>query len=290
MSNEGLMQKTQQSNLLSSILEKHESSLLDEWIKAQMSSSSSRSEHISESALRQPCKEFLGALQRGIQSDSWSLQSPSWADVRSFLGDLSRTRALQGFSPVETATFVFSFKQALFSRLRKEVKEIDTLGEQVWLATELLDQLGLYTTEIYQRSREEVIRRQQQEMMELSTPVIRIWEGVLAIPLIGTLDSSRTQMIMENLLQTIVETNSKIAILDITGVPTVDTQTAQHLIKTVSAARLMGAECIISGIRPQIAQTIVHLGIEITDVSTKASMADAVLMALSRQGWQITRR
>jgi rsbT co-antagonist protein RsbR len=203
---------------------------------------------------------------------------------------LSRARALQGFSPAETATFVFSFKKPLFEKLRSESRNAEELAEQMWLATELLDQLGLYTTEVFQRSREDVIRRQQQEMMELSTPVIRLWEGVLAIPLIGTLDSSRTQMIMENLLQMIVDTNSKVAILDITGVPTVDTQTAQHLIKTVSAARLMGAECIISGIRPQIAQTIVHLGIEIADVGTKASMADAVQLALSRQGWEIRRR
>lgn len=284
------MQKSQERNKFVTILEKHNGALLDAWIKHQATSSKNRVEYLSEAALRQPCKEFLTGLVRAAQSDSWNIQSSEWTDVRSFLADLSRARALQGFSPTETASFVFSFKQPFFTLLREEIKDSGELGEQIWLATELLDQLGLFTTEFYQRSREEVIRRQQQEMMELSTPVIRVWEGILAIPLIGTLDSSRTQMIMENLLQTIVDTNSKIAILDITGVPTVDTQTAQHLIKTVAAARLMGAECIISGIRPQIAQTIVHLGIEITDVSTKASMADAVQMALNLQGWQIARK
>jgi rsbT co-antagonist protein RsbR len=285
------MQKTSQTtSSLANILKKYEADLLEEWIKSQVNVTSPRAEYLSETALRQPCREFLNAVQRATQQDNWSLQSPAWADVRSFLGELSRARALQGFSPAETATFVFSFKKPLFEKLRSESRNAEELAEQMWLATELLDQLGLYTTEVFQRSREDVIRRQQQEMMELSTPVIRLWEGVLAIPLIGTLDSSRTQMIMENLLQMIVDTNSKVAILDITGVPTVDTQTAQHLIKTVSAARLMGAECIISGIRPQIAQTIVHLGIEIADVGTKASMADAVQLALSRQGWEIRRR
>lgn len=283
------MQKTSQSSKLASIIEKNEPTLLEDWIKNQLSSTTQRAD-ANESTLRQPSKEFLTALQKAVHSENWNLSSGAWVDVRSFLNDFSRNRALQGYSPIETATFVFSFKKPLFDHLRAETKNAEELAEQIWAATELLDSLGLFTTEAYQRSREDVIRRQQQEMMELSTPVIRVWDGVLAIPLIGTLDSSRTQLIMENLLQTIVETNSKIAILDITGVPTVDTQTAQHLIKTVSAAKLMGAECIISGIRPQIAQTIVHLGIEITDVSTKASMADAVIMALARQGWEITKR
>jgi rsbT co-antagonist protein RsbR len=197
---------------------------------------------------------------------------------------------VQGFSPSETASFVFSLKKPLFDRLRREFsKDADALAELTWTATQLLDNLGLYTTEVYQKSREEVIARQQQEMLELSTPVVKLWEGILALPMIGTLDSARTQIVMESLLQRIVETGSSIAIIDITGVPTVDTLTAQHLLKTVTAARLMGAECIISGIRPQIAQTIVHLGVDLGDVTTKASLADAFAIALERTGRAVRR-
>ena len=170
----------------------------------------------------------------------------------------------QGSTPSETATFVFSLKQPLFARLRRELgRDAEALADEIWRATQLLDKLGLYTTEVYQKSREEVIHRQQQEMLELSTPVVKLWDGILALPLIGTLDSARTQVVMESLLQRIVETGAAIAIIDITGVPTVDTLVAQHLLKTVAAARLMGADCIISGIRPQIAQTIVHLGVDL---------------------------
>jgi rsbT co-antagonist protein RsbR len=163
------------------------------------------------------------------------------------------------------------------------------IAEVTWLMSELIDQLGLYTTETFMRVREEVIARQQEEMMELSTPVVKLWEGVLALPMIGTLDSNRTQVVMENLLQRIVDTGAEIAILDITGVPTVDTLVAQHLLKTVAAARLMGADCIISGIRPQIAQTIVHLGVDLSTVITKATLADAFALALRRSGMVISR-
>nr|MDQ2668661.1 STAS domain-containing protein [Gemmatimonadota bacterium] len=206
-----------------------------------------------------------------------------------FLADLSRTRARQGFSPSETASFVFALKRPLFAMLRTEFSDdAAQLGEEIWHATELLDQLGLLTMEEYQRGREEVIHRQQQEMLELSTPVVTLWDGVLALPMIGTLDSARTQIVMETLLQRIVETGAAIAIIDITGVPTVDTMTAQHLLKTVTATRLMGAECIISGIRPQIAQTIVHLGVDLGDVTTKATLADAFRVALSRTGRMVS--
>jgi rsbT co-antagonist protein RsbR len=209
--------------------------------------------------------------------------------MRELLSDLSRTRARQGFSPIETATFVFSLKQSLFERLRAAIgKDADALADEVWRTTTLLDKLGLYTTEAYQKSREELIARQQQEVMELSTPVVELWKGVLALPLIGTLDSARTQVVMESLLTRIVETGAAIAILDITGVPTVDTLVAQHLLKTVAAARLMGAECIISGIRPQIAQTIVHLGVDLQSVITKATLADAFAIALERVGLTVT--
>ena len=187
--------------------------------------------------------------------------------------------------------FVFSLKQPLFDRFRQEVgKDSDALASELWTTTLLVDRLGLYTTESYQKAREEVIARQQQELLELSTPVVQLWDGVLALPLIGTLDSARTQVVMESLLQRIVETGATIAIIDITGVPTVDTLVAQHLLKTVSAARLMGADCIISGIRPQIAQTIVHLGVDLGDVTTKASLQSALAIALNRLGLTIVPR
>jgi rsbT co-antagonist protein RsbR len=203
--------------------------------------------------------------------------------VREFLGGLSRARAQEGASPSETAMFVFSLKRPLFAALRRELGgDADRLAEELWAATELVDRLGLLTTEAYQRGREEVIARQQQDMLELSTPVVKLWDGILALPMIGTLDSARTQVVMETLLQRIVETGAEVAIIDITGVPTVDTLTAQHLLKTVTAARLMGADCIISGIRPQIAQTIVHLGVDLADVTTKATLADAFRTALAR--------
>jgi rsbT co-antagonist protein RsbR len=241
--------------------------------------------------LREQSRQFLRLFSEGLRREDASLDpsSKSWYGVRSLLDEVSRSRAQAGFSASETATFVFSLKQPLFEKLR-EMHGHDgaALGEEIWRASVLLDQLGLYTTEVHQRSREEVIGRQQQEMLELSTPVVQLWEGIVALPLIGTLDSARTQVVMESLLQTIVDTRAGIAIIDITGVPTVDTLVAQHLLKTVAAARLMGAECLISGIRPQIAQTIVHLGVDLNEVVTKASLADALGVALERLGLAIT--
>jgi rsbT co-antagonist protein RsbR len=212
----------------------------------------------------------------------------SWEGVRGQLEELSRSRVTDGYSPSETATFVFSLKQPLFDVLR-EVSSGEELAERLWDASTVIDRLGLVTVEAYQRTREEVIRRQQEELLELSTPVIKLWEGALAVPLIGTLDSARTQVVMENLLERIVQTDATIAIIDITGVPTVDKLVAQHLLKTVAAARLMGAECIISGIRPQIAQTIVHLGLDLSEVTTKATLAGAFLVALDRLGHEVVR-
>jgi rsbT co-antagonist protein RsbR len=211
---------------------------------------------------------------------------PEWSRMRDLLREISRDRAEKGFTPTETATFVLSFKQALFERLRKEFsKDGEALAEETWRATDLLDRLALHTTEVFLKSREEIIRRQQQELLELSTPVVSLWEGVLALPLIGTLDSARTQVVMQNLLEAIVSHGAAIAIIDITGVPTVDTLVAQHLLKTVGAARLMGADCIISGIRPQIAQTIIHLGVDLAGVITKATLADAFQLALKKLGY-----
>ncbi len=273
------------------IVKKSEQDLLKDWIQEQTASTSRQKLLIKEDELRQQCRDFLNLLSQAIQSDGMGdLTSPAWAPVREMLGNVSRSRTQLGFTPSETATFVFSLKKPLFTRLRRDVKNVEALADETWTITELLDKLGLYTTEMIQKAREDVIARQQQEMMELSTPVVKLWEGVLALPLIGTLDSARTQVVMEALLQRIVETGAGVAIIDITGVPTVDTLVAQHLIKTVTAARLMGAECIISGIRPQIAQTIVHLGVALGNVTTKANLADAFLVALSRTGFGISRR
>ena len=267
------------------ILKTYEAELLDEWIREQMAAFRSGT-RIKESELRGQSTEFLNLLQQATQTGNVTdIQSPAYGRVRDLLGDLSRSRGIQGFSPSETATFVFSLKRPLFSRIRRELAgDADGLADVTWGATELLDKLGLFTTEIYQKSREEVIARQQDELLELSTPVVKLWDGILALPMIGTLDSARTQVVMESLLQRIVETEAEVAIIDITGVPTVDTLTAQHLLKTVTAARLMGADCIISGIRPQIAQTIVHLGVDLANVTTKATLADALRRALEMTG------
>lgn len=276
---------------LPEVLANHEADLLADWIKEQASGSPRRTGVIKESELRDQSGEFLGLLKAAVEGgEVGDTRGPLWAPVREMLANLSRSRGLQGFSPSETATFVFSLKKPLFARLRRVLaKDPEALAESTLAATELLDGLGLYTTEVHQKAREEIILRQQQEMLELSTPVVTLWEGILALPMIGTLDSARTQVVMESLLQKIVETGSSIAIIDITGVPTVDTLTAQHLLKTVTAARLMGAECIISGIRPQIAQTIVHLGVDLGDVTTKASLADAFAIALERTGRGVRR-
>lgn len=246
---------------------------------------------IKEAELREQCGDFLRALQEAVQSGNLTnISNETWSTTRELLSEVSRSRTVQGFSPSEIASFVFSLKQPLFARLRRELgKDPELLASETSAVNLLLDKLGLYTTEVYQKAREEVIVRQQQEMMELSTPVVKMWDGILALPLIGTLDSARTQVVMESLLQAIVQTGAEVAIIDITGVPTVDTLVAQHLIKTVTAARLMGTDCIISGIRPQIAQTIVHLGVDLSGVTTKASLADALSLALKRSGFVITR-
>jgi rsbT co-antagonist protein RsbR len=257
--------------------------LLADWVKTQLDATTLRSDLMKESELRDQSRELLSLLQAAVESGSTQTDGPSWAPVRDFLARVSRSRALQGFSPGETATFVLSLKQPLFARLRGEFGgDAGGFADEIWIATDLVDKLGLFTLEAFVKSREELIQRQQREMMELSTPVVQLWENILALPLIGTLDSERTQVVMESLLQKIVDTGALIAIIDITGVPTVDTLVAQHLLKTVAAARLMGADCIISGIRPQIAQTIVHLGVNLSDVTTKASLADAFSIALKR--------
>ncbi|HWI39149.1 MAG TPA: STAS domain-containing protein [Burkholderiales bacterium] len=277
------------SSRIAGVIHTHEKDLLVEWVKAQLAASTLRGDLLKEADLREQSRTFLSGMQAATQkAGSEDVDGPAWADVKSQLNELSRVRALAGFSPSETATFVFSLKQPLFSRLSKELKsDPEALAAELWSATVLLDKLGLYTTEIYQKSRESVIERQQTELLELSTPVVELWDDIVALPLVGTLDSNRTQIVMETLLQKIVQTSASIAIIDITGVPTVDTLVAQHLLKTVAATRLMGADCIISGIRPQIAQTIVHLGVNLGEVTTKATLADAFLVALKRTGSSI---
>jgi rsbT co-antagonist protein RsbR len=267
------------------ILREDEQQILAEWMR-DMSSAEKRSDLINADELRQQCDRFLRLFQQATQSGQLvDITGEPYALVRDFLSELSESRARHGFTPSETARFVFSLKKPVFARLGvRESGNADGLVAEVQTASELIDKLGLFTTEVSQKSREAIISRHQQEMLELSTPVVKLWDGILALPLIGTLDSARTQVVMETLLQRVVDTGSAVAIIDITGVPTVDTLVAQHLMKTVTAARLMGADCIISGIRPQIAQTIVHLGVGLGDITTKATLADAFLVALERTG------
>jgi rsbT co-antagonist protein RsbR len=281
----------QTQNTLAAIITKHEGKLIAEWVKEQSSIPSRGGALPNSSELNGECAEFIKTLLRSIEKDAGgTINSSAWSDVREMLSNLSRARTIRGCTPSETASFVFSLKKPLFLFLRDESKgDGKTLADEIWSTNKLLDELGLYTVEVYQKTREEIISRQQAEMLELSTPVVKLWDGILGLPMIGTLDSARTQVVMETLLQKIVETESALAIIDITGVPTVDTLTAQHLLKTVTAARLMGAECIISGIRPQIAQTIVHLGVDLGDVITKASLADALSLALEKTGRTVVR-
>lgn len=271
-------------NELVSTLNSNQELIVNEWVKEQLSTNSVRKDIVSEKELKNQSIHFYQSLSRALEnSTTTDIKSQAWNETRDFLSSLSRTRAAQGFSPSETAIFIFALKTPLFEVLRKTYSHsVADLADATAQLTQVLDRLGLFTMETYQKGREELISRQQSEMLELSTPVVQLWDGILALPMIGTLDSSRTQVVMETLLQRILETESRIAIIDITGVPTVDTLVAQHLLKTVAAARLMGAECLISGIRPQIAATIVHLGVDLGGIATKASLADAFKLALEK--------
>lgn len=262
--------------VLADLLKQNEKPILDEWMAAQRKAGI-RSDLIDDRTVHENSRELLRALTAAIAESGDDIQAAGWKPVRSLLERLSQAQSRQGFTPSETATFVLSLKEPLFQRIQDRG---ENAIELIWTTTRLLDKLGLYSRQAFMAGRETVIREQQESMLELSTPVVQLWKGVLAIPLIGSLDSNRTQVVMEALLQKIVETESDIAIIDITGVPTVDTMVAQHLLKTITAAKLMGAKCIISGIRPQIAATIVHLGVELGDVMTKASLADAFQLAL----------
>ena len=276
---------------LAAVLSKYEAELVSEWVRLQMGEVTTSGHGTEERQVREESTEFISALRDAVErTDGRYISAPEFSRVRENLETVCTARLAQGYTPSEVATYIFSLKQPLFSKLRNEFRDnSDVFAEEVWTATALIDKFGLYITEIYQRARNQVISRQQEEMLELSTPVVALWEGVLALPLIGTLDSARTQVVMQNLLEAIVQTGSEIAIIDITGVPTVDTLVAQHLLKTVAAARLMGADCIVSGIRPQIAQTIIHLGVDLTNVVTKATLADAFGLALRRSGMAVVR-
>jgi rsbT co-antagonist protein RsbR len=279
------------ANRISQLVQDHEAGIGADWIE-QLEALTVRSNVVSKDQLRKHSQQFLAAFAQATRSgELQNIDHRSWDEVRDILSEISSTRARNGSTPSETATFVFSLKQPLFTRLNQDfANDPAALASASWTISSLLDKMGLYTIEVFQRARDQIIVRQQQELLELSTPVVKLWDGILALPLIGTLDSARTQVVMENILQKIVDTGAAIAIIDITGVPTVDTLVAQHLMKTIAAARLMGADCIISGIRPQIAQTIVHLGVNLEDVVTKATLADAFLVALERTGTSVVKR
>jgi rsbT co-antagonist protein RsbR len=272
------------------VLAKREREIIAQWLDLQSKTGRRLSGGEQQEAARES-REFIEALKAAAETGNLDdIGAPAWEPVRELLTELSTSRAKGGYTPTETASFVFSLKEPFFAALQAEIgKDSAALSQAIWQATLLLDKLGLFTTESFQKTREEVITRQQQELMELSTPVVRLWENILALPLIGTLDSARTQVVMQNLLDAIVQTRSDYAIIDITGVPVVDTLVAQHLLKTVAAARLMGAECLISGIRPQIAQTIIHLGVDLSEVTTKATLADAFAIALRRSGHSVVK-
>ncbi|WP_312937356.1 STAS domain-containing protein [Stutzerimonas nitrititolerans] len=267
----------------------NEEKLLDAWTSGLDASGLYR--NVKGDEFRQQTADFIRLLvAEAGKGASEDLQNAKWDEMRLFLEQLSHSRVLLGFDSQQTAGFIFSLKRPMMPLLQAEyADEPSMLADQLWALSELIDELGLHTVRTFQKSREAVIKRQQEELLELSTPVVKLWDGVLALPMIGTLDSQRTQVVMESLLQRIVDTGSEIAIIDITGVPTVDTLVAQHLLKTVTAIRLMGADCIISGVRPQIAQTIVHLGLDLQGIVTKASLADALALALRRSGLTVSK-
>ena len=278
------------TQVLAGVLKDGQAKIVDAWFALLKSGSSSQGGRIREAELQTQVRSVYGSLVEGLASGSDAADDEAFAPLRDSLSDISRSRAIQGFTPTDTANFVFALKEPIFEALNTALAENPAgIAAGTWSASRLLDRLGLMTMEVYQASREEVIGRQSQEIAELSTPVVQLWDGILALPLIGTLDSARTGVVMENLLQAIVDKEADIAIIDITGVPTVDTLVAQHLLKAIAAARLMGADCIISGIRPQIAQTMVHLGVELSVVS-KATLAGAFALALKRTGRTVTRQ
>lgn len=273
------------------VLQKKKKNVLEAWVKLQLSDEGLREDLMTNEELRVQSEELLEALVASLKDES--IDNPRHSDfdpVVDILNSISISRAKQGYSPRETGHHVFSLKDAMLNILQTEIKDPQELYVQSLKISKLIDSLGVTTFETFIKGREEVILRQTDEITEISTPVIRVWDGILALPIIGTLDSARTQVVMESLLQEIVESGSSIAILDISGVPAVDSLVAQHLIKTVSATRLMGGECIISGIRPEIAQTVVHLGIDLSNIVTKASLASALKHAFNMLQLQVNKK
>ena len=268
---------------IAKLLQKRKKQILEDWMNGQLADEGLREDLMSNEELREQSTELLDVLLKTLNEKNLSdVHSEDFEPVHEILSGISISRARQGFSPKETGIYVFSLKEALLKNLHIEMKDDPAaLLDAFTRINKLMDNLGVVTFETFIKGREEVILRQTDEITEISTPVIQVWEGILALPIIGTLDSARTQVVMENLLQEIVETGSTIAILDISGVPAVDSLVAQHLIKTVAATRLMGAECIISGIRPEIAQTVVHLGIDLSNIVTKSSLASALKYSFS---------
>ena len=274
------------------MLQKKKKQIIDLWMKNQLGDAMLREDLMSNEELREQSEELVDALLKKLTEENLTnIDSADFEDIYEILGGISITRARQGFSPRETGTYIFSLKDALLEILQQEYKnDINALYTATLKVSKLIDSFGIVTFETFIKGREEVILRQTDEITEISTPVIRVWDGILALPIIGTLDSARTQVVMENLLQEIVNTGSSLAILDISGVPAVDSLVAQHLIKTVSATRLMGAECIISGIRPEIAQTVVHLGIDLSNIVTKATLASALKYAFSIMSLEVRKK
>lgn len=278
--------KSDSNEALRDVLGRFKASIIRDWLERLKTSDGVVTGRVREGELRSQAETVLNGLHESLAEGMEG--ENAFRALEGTLTDVSRERALQGFTPTDTAMFVFSLKEPIFNALNEAYRENPaTIASGVWDSTILIDRLGLHTMEVFLKSREDVIGRQGQEISELSSPVVRLWKGIVALPLIGTLDSARTSVVMENLLQAIVEEEAAVAIIDITGVPTVDTLTAQYLLKTVSAAKLMGAECYISGIRPQIAQTMVHLGVDLS-VTSKATLADAFALALKRLDLSVT--
>ena len=287
------MPRSATANILT-ILETSFDGVVEEWLGTQVQEGVKRSDLFSDAESRTQNADLLKAFSKGVRAgvvdEEFSLEDEAWEDLRVVLADVSKERVSRGVTPTEMATFVLALKAPLFKRLEEHLNDDQgVLIRDVLLVTRLVDAFAVYTNEIFIAERDQIIDRQRQEMLELSTPVVELWDRVLTLPLIGTLDSARAQEVMENLLETILERQAEVVIMDITGVGTVDTQVAQHLLRAAAAVRLMGAECIISGIRPQIAQTIVHLGIDLQGIITKASLADALGAAMRMTGHTVVR-
>ena len=285
MAAENPAQNHDPSHVVNLLVKRHDE-IINLWIKDRLDSGEFRDELIPKKELRRQSQQIVDMLARSIKdSDGDEFESPAFDEMRVFLNEISRARAVKGYTPLENATYILSLRNTLLPLLAEELEgDADALIHEMRFFTSLLDKMGLVMVENYIRSREEIIRQQREDMMELSTPVIKVWDKILTLPIIGTLDSRRAQLMMEALLQKIVETSSVIAILDITGVKTMDTLVANHLIKTVTAARLMGARCILTGVSPAIAQTMVQLGIDLTQITTRAQMADGIKLALEMIG------